>query len=424
MADDRYGWLDRAAAEQLLRGGPVLPGDGGPAGTAADRTAGRRTTRDDRARSDAERLAEALDALVPPTRLDTELPGEAAALAAFRSARAGEARIRAAAEPTVRLGGAAHGTTELPALTVPAAVPVREHGRPGAFRRRPLRLVLAAAVAGLAVGGVAAAATSGLLPQSVIAGPAPSVSVSELPSTGPSGSATDIAEGDPVSPKLLPDGPATGSASGTPGSGTATGGPATGGTPASEDPEDKSTGGTGTGTGGADTGGTGATTSPELRAKLTEHCKDLRAGKLDRKRRLDLESAAGSSTPERFCDRLLGGTDDDKDKGKSGDKGKNGSAPLGFNPRTAGTGAPVTPKAAPAPAATARTTAPTAKPTTKATAAPAADPTAKAAARTAGTAGTGIAGTASKASAAGSATGSEAASGRAGDAAGASSANR
>ncbi|MFJ5551984.1 hypothetical protein [Streptomyces sp. NPDC093225] len=423
MADDRYGWLDRAAAEQLLRGGPVLPGDGGPAGTAADRTAGTRTARDDRARSDAERLAEALDSLVPPTRLDTELPGEAAALAAFRSARAGEARIRAAEEPTVRLGGAAHGTTgsaELPALTTSAALPVREHGRPGAFRRRPLRLVLAAAVAGLAVGGVAAAATSGLLPQSVIAGPAPSLSVSELPSTGPSGSATDIAEGDPVSPKLLPDGPATGSASGTPGSGTVTGGTATGGTPASEHPEDKATGGTGTGTGGTDTGGTGATTSPELRAKLTEHCKDLRAGKLDRKRRLDLESAAGGSTLERFCDRLLGGTGDDKDKGKGGDKGKNGSSPLGFNPRTAGTGAPVTPKAAPAPAATARATGPT----TKATPKPTTDPTAKSAARTAGVAGSGAAGTASKASAAGSAKGSEGGSGRSGDAAGASSANR
>ncbi|MFE6876976.1 hypothetical protein ACFVBK_21035, partial [Streptomyces sp. NPDC057677] len=72
MADERYQWLDQEAAERLLRGEPV-------------------DAVDDHTRSRAERLAEALDAARTPTlppAARTELPGEAAALAAFRAARA------------------------------------------------------------------------------------------------------------------------------------------------------------------------------------------------------------------------------------------------------------------------------------------------------------------------------------------------
>ncbi|MEU7253325.1 hypothetical protein AB0A87_35185, partial [Streptomyces sp. NPDC045251] len=70
MADEQDRWLDRETAEILLRGESLEAVD--PA-----------------ARDRAERLAEALGALTaPPVPASEELPGEAAALAAFRKARA------------------------------------------------------------------------------------------------------------------------------------------------------------------------------------------------------------------------------------------------------------------------------------------------------------------------------------------------
>lgn len=70
MADEQYAWLDKEAAEKLLRGEPVDPADGRPC-------------------QDAERLAAALgDAARTALPATGELPGEAAALAAFRAAPA------------------------------------------------------------------------------------------------------------------------------------------------------------------------------------------------------------------------------------------------------------------------------------------------------------------------------------------------
>ncbi|NEC69074.1 hypothetical protein G3I41_31500, partial [Streptomyces sp. SID9727] len=67
MADEQDAWLDKEAAEKLLRGEPVDPAEGRP-------------------RQDAERLATALDAVARTARPATgPLPGEAAALAAFRA---------------------------------------------------------------------------------------------------------------------------------------------------------------------------------------------------------------------------------------------------------------------------------------------------------------------------------------------------
>ncbi|MYR62806.1 extensin, partial [Streptomyces sp. SID625] len=70
MADEQYRWLDSDSAERLLRGEPL-------------------DTVDVTVRDQAERLARALDALaaesvVHPAQAPAELPGEAAALAAFR----------------------------------------------------------------------------------------------------------------------------------------------------------------------------------------------------------------------------------------------------------------------------------------------------------------------------------------------------
>ncbi|MYS30821.1 hypothetical protein GTW38_28660, partial [Streptomyces sp. SID7804] len=70
MADEQNRWLDRGTAERLLSGEPPEAAD--PA-----------------ARDQAERLAGTLRALsAPQPSADEELPGEAAALAAFRAARA------------------------------------------------------------------------------------------------------------------------------------------------------------------------------------------------------------------------------------------------------------------------------------------------------------------------------------------------
>lgn len=70
MADEQDKWLDRDAAERLLRGEPLEAVD-------AD-TQGR-----------AKRLADVLGALAPePAPTSAELPGEAVALAAFQRARA------------------------------------------------------------------------------------------------------------------------------------------------------------------------------------------------------------------------------------------------------------------------------------------------------------------------------------------------
>ncbi|MBR7675942.1 hypothetical protein KDA82_23600, partial [Streptomyces daliensis] len=96
MADDRYKWLDGEAAERLLRGMPVdarsAARDGADIGGA---------TRTDPASApsaeSADTLAAALEALAAeyapsPAARPGELPGEAAALDAFRSVYAGVLR--------------------------------------------------------------------------------------------------------------------------------------------------------------------------------------------------------------------------------------------------------------------------------------------------------------------------------------------
>ncbi|MBH0247235.1 hypothetical protein I3W98_37475, partial [Streptomyces cavourensis] len=76
MADEQYEWLDKDAAEKLLRGEPVVP-------------------LGDQARDDALRLAEALGAARAARRAPAgELPGEDAVLTAFRQAtRSGRDRL-------------------------------------------------------------------------------------------------------------------------------------------------------------------------------------------------------------------------------------------------------------------------------------------------------------------------------------------
>ncbi|MFF9912099.1 hypothetical protein [Streptomyces sp. NPDC013457] len=282
MADEYHPWLDQDAAERLLRGEPV-------------------DAVDDHARAEAMRLAQALAAARPSPlapMAQTELPGEAAALAAFRKARAERGL---AAAPS----GFAPTGAELGAVRI---------GRSPAARRwgRSLRYGLAAAVAAVAVGGVAVASGTGLLPFTADR-PAPAGSVSAVDTPAPIAS-DDSAE--------RPDVPES-SGSAEPGVTTGTPSPPTvdGATPdtATSTPAPPATAGSGGAGGGG--GGDDATPKPEnstggpsekdganFGAKIVDACKEYRAGRLDdtAKRRLE-KSARGGETVRRFCDRVLGG---------------------------------------------------------------------------------------------------------------------
>ncbi|WBB61093.1 hypothetical protein O7599_00600 [Streptomyces sp. WMMC500] len=200
--DDRNTWLDQRAAERLLAGEQVDAG----ALTPADRHT-------------AERLAALLDTAARAGRpaLDTELPGEQAALAAFRAARAappagsadtarnghtvngepahGPAATGRPVNSRSVNGPAANGTARgarVPARRVPAepvvrlASPAPVHGTPRRLRR--LRTAAAVVAACCVLGGVVLAA--GAVLRTAPAAPGPS--------TGPAVSPTSTAEPEPT----------------------------------------------------------------------------------------------------------------------------------------------------------------------------------------------------------------------------------
>ncbi|MFD9031238.1 hypothetical protein ACFVZW_08825 [Streptomyces sp. NPDC059567] len=267
MPDERNPGLHQAAAPRLLRGEPV-------------------DAVDDHVREQAERLAEALASarslpLAAPA--DAELPGEEAALAAFRKATAERSLATSPAlfaPDAAELGGVRLGR-------VPAA---RQWGR-------SLRYGLAAAVAAVAVGGVAVASGTGMLPFDDRDRPAPAGSVSavEIPEPVASGSPDEgFGTGMPSAPPTAEDR--------TPGASPSLSTPPT--TPGSG------------GTGGEDdaTPEPGKTTDPAdrdrdgLSAKIVKACQDFRAGRLDDSshRRL-ADSVRKGETLRRYCDRILAG---------------------------------------------------------------------------------------------------------------------
>ncbi|MEU1801149.1 hypothetical protein [Streptomyces sp. NPDC019937] len=174
MADDhRYSWLDDKAAERLLRGEPVE----GRHGTPDDRS--------DRPHAEAERLAAVLGAVAQMARRpdgaapdDTApLPGEEAAVAAFRAARAKPTVVPMSAEGQV----GAESTRIARSDEAAAAPAARRTGWRGL--RRPLRAGMVAAVAACTLSGFAVAAAAGVLPFGHGDGtPGPGASVSD---TGP-----------------------------------------------------------------------------------------------------------------------------------------------------------------------------------------------------------------------------------------------
>ncbi|MFF3840377.1 hypothetical protein [Streptomyces sp. NPDC001930] len=312
MADERYQWLDQEAAERLLRGEPV-------------------DAVDDHARSRAERLAGALDAARTPAAR-TELPGEAAALAAFREAHAERAAAPVAAAAANRTEQAELGRVRL------AHVPVRRP-RWG----RSLRYGLAAAVAAVTVGGVAVAAGTGVLP---MVGPAPASSVTAGENADPLVSEDPGIRKDPEAPSTEPGGGGDRTPGASPSAGTSTTPPSTGapdghGTdtrgPGTPKPG-TGTPGTGTGTGtdpggpGTESGDTGGATGGDpsgtkSRERILKACQAFRSGKLDATGRRGLTSALrNGETLRRYCDRILGGGTAAPVDGGSGQDGSKGEA--------------------------------------------------------------------------------------------------
>ncbi|MET9363395.1 hypothetical protein ABZX93_21110 [Streptomyces sp. NPDC006632] len=290
MADERHEWLDGNTAERLLRGEGVEPGD-------------------ERARAEAAHLADLLRSLGPAGPATTELRGEEAALAAFRKARADDAPGEALG--AVRVGG-----------VVRVGRAARLSDAPRRRRFAPVRLGLAAALACCALGGVAVAAGTGVLPGPFAfdeQDPAPASTVSADTTPGPVDTSPSHAL-PPGSPTPVPDRHEPSSAPGTPG-GDPSYAPTPGGP--SADP--------GTGPGhrdgtqqggpplGEDTGG------KQWLAETAGDCRDYRSGRLDQNKRRTLESAAhGPAAVKAFCDLLLDGKG-----GKGGDDGGKGGRPGG-----------------------------------------------------------------------------------------------
>ncbi|MEW1779194.1 hypothetical protein [Streptomyces sp. NPDC086777] len=267
MADEQYKWLNRVTAERLLRGESL---------EAVDASA----------RDQAERLADTLGALsAPATPAAAELPGEEAAVAAFRKAResAEDARTTAAA-PTGAVTRPRRGARDADAGLFRIGAGSRSARVPG--WARPARLGLAAALTAGMLGGVAVAAGTGVLPtpfEDHHPGPAASVSAAGTPAR-PQGS---------QSPESL-----LGGETRTPSSGAASGRP-------SPDPSGKrknrDTGSTGVPVGGW----SGALTS----------CRAIRNGKsLGADRRHALEGLAGGrGRVDKFCKAVLDIGLNDKD---------------------------------------------------------------------------------------------------------------
>ncbi|WP_405782939.1 hypothetical protein OG512_28505 [Streptomyces sp. NBC_01378] len=331
MADEHNKWLDRDAAERLLRGEPLEAVDAATRARAA-------------------RLAGTLDALAV-TRVDGgELPGEAAALAAFRKARESGAQEPGSATPKARharprgalapvsslhgpvghendanantnaaIGGHAGSDVGSVRLARPDARPVRWG--------RPVRFGMAAALAGCMIGGVAVAAGTGVLPSPFGGrgepGPAASVSAAaspEQPLTSPSPDISDTDGG--RSGSAVPDGHSHEPGSGAPSqddtagrAGPTTTQPGTG--PRASDAADREAG----------------------RQRLVDACRKYRGGALSDSEKERLRAAAkrvatkkGDRDLDRFCARVLeeeaadsgvgddggGNKNDDKNSGKDG----------------------------------------------------------------------------------------------------------
>ncbi|SFY11943.1 hypothetical protein [Streptomyces atratus] len=302
MADERYEWLDKDAAERLLRGEPVDPVGG-------------------QSCTDAERLVAALDAAARAARPAAgELPGEAAALAAFRTATH-SARTRTRADAQVKGGaekaGRPAGAELLEPVRIGAAsvgsAPSAGSGRIRSSRwSRPVRFGLVASLAGCALGGVAVAAGTGMLPGPFGGhAPLPASSVSAAPTPEELGSGLTEEETPESAP---PASPRTGTSAPAADPSAPAGDPAPGGSGRAEKDDggdERKPGGAATGsTGRAENGrkpeNSGNTGSGDWYAKALKACRDYRDGKLSDNQRRRLEALAkGAHNLDLFCDRVI-----------------------------------------------------------------------------------------------------------------------
>ncbi|MFB4422410.1 hypothetical protein C5F59_015110 [Streptomyces sp. QL37] len=305
MADEQYEWLDAEAAEMLLRGESVEPVD-------------------DHARTEARRVEAALRALRAPGPSGDELPGEAAVLAAFREASRGGKRAGAASPTGIAGQPDAQHTVRIGATRT--APPRRPRWA------RPLRYGLAVSLAGCALGGVAVAGGTGMLPAPFGGkdSPVPAASVSASASSEELGAEVPDA-GEPPSPlpSVTPDAPSSPSPTDVPDGGVPGDDPGTGQDDGgAADREDT---GRDSGTGDAEDG-TAAPQAPgtspaEVLKKSAKACRAYRENTLSREERSRLlELADGERNLGRFCDRLLGPDDRDGGSGEDGrdDDGNNG----------------------------------------------------------------------------------------------------
>ncbi|NLU72310.1 hypothetical protein HCC61_06380 [Streptomyces sp. HNM0575] len=246
-----------------------------------------------------------------------ELPGEAAAMAAFR-----------AAHP--RAGAEHSGTVDISAGPTEASTVVgrraaarenrrRSRGRPGGARRsslvgRPLRAGFAMAVAGCALGGAAVAAGTGVLPTPFGGGDSPAASVSPLASPGTSRDE------------------AAGGGGGSPYDGGPRRGTREGGSP-SDSPTGEDLAGTERGREGKPPGGPKDwwhgggkhLSEADKKAMARALCSAYENGGLSLRDRVLLETAAGgSANVKKFCDKHDGGRENE-----NGSDGANGAGGVG-----------------------------------------------------------------------------------------------
>ncbi|MDI3423785.1 hypothetical protein [Streptomyces luteolus] len=327
MADERDHWLDGDAAERLLRGEPL-------------------DAVDDHARVQAERLSAVLgdarradpsqqpESARGPHPDGGELPGEAAALAAFRDARGAYATRVDDAPGTWVLGGRPGPGDTAGVLGDSGAVRIgTADGKPRTRWGRPVRYGLAAALAACTLGGVAMAG-AGVIPTPFDRGPEP----------GP-GASVSAAPSDP-DPLLSPS-PST-SASDPEGghSGSATPDGATEGTPGSGHPSQG--GGAPSDPGGTAPKPTDSALPKDDRARwyarVVTGCRDYLAGKPmdpEKKRRIE-QSAGGPEGVRKFCRQALSGdgrnTDDRSGSGRDGDGGEDGDGGSGRGSEGGGDG--------------------------------------------------------------------------------------
>ncbi|CAM5260872.1 hypothetical protein GCM10010329_04670 [Streptomyces spiroverticillatus] len=349
MADERYEWLDEAAAERLLRGEPdenAGPSGGGAlgVGSSGDGAVPFGTDAEGAAAAAAGASGEAVSgAGLSRAGADSSRVGEVEVAAALDGLRAAADGGTASGHGSGTGSGSAAGSgvRELPGEAAALAAFRQSRCVASARRRsrwgRPLRLGLVTVVAAGALGGVAVAAGTGVLPGPFLFGhvepdPASSVSVAS-PDSAEHEVDPESTEGPQPERSGPPEKPTGGSPPPATGGESSGGSRVSGGTTGDDRDGSADPGGGSKGT-DQDTGSGASTTDPSKgrepdssqgsgdkegqgkgwQQRTVKACRDYRANRLPDQVKQYLEAQAkGADGIARFCDRLL--------DGKGGDNG-------------------------------------------------------------------------------------------------------